>query len=276
MRDNHSDCQQAYTLFHKQFYKCYNECFPRHIVKSNYRNRKKWLTIGLRQSIKHKNILYLTSIKYPTSRNIHKYKEYRNKLNRLLRKSERDHYDTLFMQNKNNLKKSWAIIKEIINKNKSSATSSKFVIDNKITSDNNIIADTFNNFYVNIGPSPAQKITNQQRDPLSYINKHVPETMLLYETNRNEVQNIITLMKEASPGWDNIHAKIIKCTYNLFLDQLTHICNLSLMQGVFPNELKIARVVPLYKADNNMLVNNYRPVSVLPVFSKIYERLVYN
>ncbi len=79
-----------------------------------------------------------------------------------------------------------------------------------------------------------------------------------------------------SPGLDNIHAKIIKCTYNLFLDQLTHICNLSLMQGVFPNELKIARVVPLYKADNNMLVNNYRPVSVLPVFSKILERLMYN
>ena len=63
---------------------------------------------------------------------------------------------------------------------------------------------------------------------------------------------------------------------SLFMDPLTHVLNLSMLQGVVPNELKIARVIPLFKADNNMLISNYRPVSVLPVFSKILERLMYN
>lgn len=273
-----TDCQQSYTLFYELFYKCYDECFPLRIIKNNYHNRKTWLTAGLKQSIKVKNKLYVNSKKHPTIANICCYKKYRNKLNGLLRKAERNHYDEVFTHNKNNLKKSWAIIKEVINKNKNKnkSISSKFVIDNNIISDNNVIAETFNKFYVNIGPSLAKKIPNCHKNPLSYINKHVSESMLLHAVDNNEVQNIITSLKEASPGWDNIHAKIIKCTYNLFLDQLTHILNLSLLQGVFPDQLKIARVIPLYKSDNSMLVNNYRPVSVLPVFSKILERLMYN
>ena len=60
------------------------------------------------------------------------------------------------------------------------------------------------------------------------------------------------------------------------MDPLTHVLNVFMLQGVVPNELKIARVIPLYKADNNMLISNYRPVSVLPVFSNILERLMYN
>ena len=52
--------------------------------------------------------------------------------------------------------------------------------------------------------------------------------------------------------------------------------NLSLNQGLFPNELKLARVIPLYKNDNAMFVTNYRPVSVLTIFSKIFEPIVYN
>ena len=243
---------------------------------SPYDNRKTWLTAGLKQSIKLKNKLYFKSKKYPTSVNIHNYKVYRNKLNSLLRKTERDHYDVLFTQNKNNLKKSWSIIKEVINKKKSTLMSNKFVINNNTTSDNNIISDAFNKFYINIGPTLASKIPYCQKNPLSYIHQNISDSMYLNEVTVNEVKNVIVSLKEASPGWDDIHAKIIKCTYNLFMDPLTHVLNLSMLQGVVPNELKIARVIPLFKADNNMLISNYRPVSVLPVFSKILERLMYN
>ena len=56
----------------------------------------------------------------------------------------------------------------------------------------------------------------------------------------------------------------------------THSVNFSLSQGIFPQELKTAKVIPLYKSGDKKLMNNFRPVSVLPVFSKIYERLMYN
>ena len=83
-------------------------------------------------------------------------------------------------------------------------------------------------------------------------------------------------LKEGSCGWDDISASIIKKTYTSFIQPLTHILNLSIIKGVFPNELKIARVIPLFKSGDTMLFSNYRPVSVLPVFSKILERLMYN
>ena len=63
---------------------------------------------------------------------------------------------------------------------------------------------------------------------------------------------------------------------NLFTDPLLHVCNKSLSCGIFPAELKIGKVVPIYKSGDIMRFINYRPVSILPVLSKVLERLVYN
>ena len=90
------------------------------------------------------------------------------------------------------------------------------------------------------------------------------------------MQTVIQNLKESSPGWDNIAPKIIKMTYEHFILPLTYIIHLSLTNGVFPGDLKIARIIPLYKSKEKHLLNNYRPVSVLPVFSKIIEKIMYN
>jgi hypothetical protein len=68
---------------------------------------------------------------------------------------------------------------------------------------------------------------------------------------------------------------IIKSLYKSFIVPLTHVLNLSITQGVVPNELKIAKIIPLFKHGDSKLMKNYRPISVLPVFSKILEKLVY-
>ena len=57
---------------------------------------------------------------------------------------------------------------------------------------------------------------------------------------------------------------------------MSFICNRSFTAGVFPNEIKVAKVIPLFKKGDNMCISNYRPVSLLSVFSKILERLMYN
>ena len=90
--------------------------------------------------------------------------------------------------------------------------------------------------------------------------------MYVASVTEDEVEKIIKGLKDASPGWDGIHAKIVKSTCHVHLDVLTHEFNLSVCNGVFPCELKLAKVIPLFKSDNCMLINNYRPVSLLPVF----------
>ena len=69
---------------------------------------------------------------------------------------------------------------------------------------------------------------------------------------------------------------VVKGFFNLICTPLTYIINLSLNSGVVPQKIKIARVIPLFKSGDNSLFPNYRPVSVLPVFSKFLERIVYN
>ena len=82
-------------------------------------------------------------------------------------------------------------------------------------------------------------------------------------------------MNNAAPGWDGLSADSVKLVPDDISLPLTHILNLSFQQGVFPNELKTAKVSPLYKANDPMKFNNYRPISLLTIFSKIFEKLMY-
>ena len=102
------------------------------------------------------------------------------------------------------------------------------------------------------------------------------ESFYISPTTELEVGNIIKIFKDNSAGWDDLRPGIIKVVKEYITNPLTHICNLSLSTGVFPHELKIANIVPIYKSGDVMMFSNYRPVSVLPVFSKLVERLLYN
>ena len=90
------------------------------------------------------------------------------------------------------------------------------------------------------------------KDPTSFITENA-YSMFATPVLSDEVKTIIMSINNSSPGWDGINVKIVKQTCDL--DALTHILNLSLVQGVFPNELKIAQVIPLYTGDNNMYSN---------------------
>ena len=94
--------------------------------------------------------------------------------------------------------------------------------------------------------------------------------------SENEIGQLIKSLKDTAAGFDDLNAMCLKISSQFLIKPLTHICNLSLSQGIFPEQLKIANVIPLYKSDDSMLFNNYRPVSVLCVVSKIFEKIMYN
>ena len=167
-------------------------------------------------------------------------------------------------------------MKEVINKRKSTTSCSRFFINNVIITDKKSIANGFNSFFTNIGPSLASEIPSDKRCPPLFMKDRVVNSIVLDEVISDEVNSIIRNLKEGSSGWDGISASVLKTTYTSFIEPLTHVLNISITRGVFPNELKVARVVPLFKSGDPMIFSNYRPVSVLPVFSKILERLMYN
>ena len=245
-------------------------------MKSVYKSRKPWLSNGLIKSIKTKNQLYVKYLRRSTLTNHSLYKQFRNNLNILMRKVEREYYDKELLIHKNNLRKSWEIINEVINKKKKVDLPDKFNIEDVMVTDKLEIALNFNNFYVNIGKNLSNDIPTNSGDPLLYIKTQVPDSIFLESVDEAEIISICKNMKDCSSGWDQILPRVVKSTYQNFMVPITHVMNLSIINGVVPNELKVAKVVPIYKSGDRRLINNYRPVSVLPCFSKILEKLMYN
>ena len=98
------------------------------------------------------------------------------------------------------------------------------------------------------------------------------ESIYLEPVTENEINTLIKALKDTATGFDNMNSMSLKISSETLIKPLTHICNLSLTQGIFPSQLKIANVIPLFKSDDPMLFNNYRPVSVLCVLSKVFEK----
>ena len=85
-----------------------------------------------------------------------------------------------------------------------------------------------------------------------------------------------SLKTNKSPGYDNIHVNVIRNLYNELKTPLMNIFNLSLNTGIFPDRMKVAKVTPIFKKGEKSSISNYRPISVLPCFSKILEQIMYN
>ena len=138
------------------------------------------------------------------------------------------------------------------------------------------IASKFNSFFVNIGPSLASEITPSKNTFLSYLtsNPHIMNESAL--TNEELEKAFSTLQPNKSPGYDDIGLNEIKSVFHIIRNSLTYIFNLSLQTGIFPEKLKIARVLPVFKSEDESILSNYRPISILPCFSKILERIMYN
>ena len=90
------------------------------------------------------------------------------------------------------------------------------------------------------------------------------------------VAQIIKKLKISSPGWDGITVIMLHPIIEYISPPLTNIINKCLNKGIFPNELKIASVTPIFKKGDNMEFTNYRPISVLPVVSKVFDKIIYS
>ena len=270
-----TDAQSATTRFHTRFKQIFESQFPTKTIKMGYKNRKEWLPSGVKRAIERKNKLFLKFKKSPTPENHQIYKTYRNRLNTIIRKADVHHYKELLEMNKNNIRKSWQVIKEIINKNRVRKEQSAFLVNNRLTEDKTQIADGFNKCFVEIGPTLEKKCPTCDESPITWMKGKNGQTLFFIPTDSNEILKIINSLKDSSSGWDDLNLLALKLSWPAISAAFVHIMNLSLEQGVVSLEFKIARVVPLFKADDLEKCSNYRPVSILPIFSKILEKLAY-
>ena len=267
-----NDTETAYEIFHEKLTKAVNDTMPIKKVKINKRKLSKpWITKGLLTSIAHKNSMY-KRLKLTGNKSLEvQYKTFKNKLNNLLRSSEKSYYKSILDKNKNNLSKLWKTINTVINRKKQPHKTVTFKHSNKEIVNNLDIANHFNNYYLNVTKDMCNKIPKTNQDPCKYLGNKVTNSLFLSPTDENEILGIISKLKNSSSSHDGISVKLMKKVKFQILKPLAHIINLSFSQGKIPDSLKIAKVVPIHKKGDCSLFSNYRPISILPAFSKIMK-----
>ena len=272
------DCPQyAFSYFQSTFLEAFNTNFPLETVDVNYKNNHTWITKSLAKSIKTKNELYYAYIADPTEINNSKYKSYKNKLNTILRNQQRKFYSDQLELHRSNPLKSWKIMKQVLGKQSKSITNQPcFNIKGKTVNDASIIANSFNDYFVSVGPTLADKIEiSDLSDPLSNV-QMINDSITIPYVNESEIISVIKSLKNSSAGYDGIPASIAKQLINSYIKPLSYLINKSISGGIFPTELKLAKVIPVFKSGPSTEISNYRPISVLSFFSKIFEKVLYN
>ena len=142
--------------------------------------------------------------------------------------------------------------------------------ENRIISDKNAIIEEFNTFLTNMAPKIPEisKTFDQYFSPVDTQINHHDLTLKEFETAYK------SLKRNKASGIDDINSNIVTDSFEELKNPLFHIFRASLREGVFPDKMKTAKVSPIFKRGNNLQTENYRPVSVLPLFSKIFEKIM--
>ena len=157
-----------------------------------------------------------------------------------------------------------------------SSTEFKKDTDERIT-DKREIVNRFNEYFVNVEANLAKKITaNTNLSFKSYLKGNYMDSMLLTPVCEQEIKKELeNLDSSKSCGHDNIMPKVVKQLATELSEPLSHIINLTFSTGKLPVDFKTSIVIPVYKSGDSCEFNNYRPISLLPCFSKILEKMMY-
>ena len=205
------------------------------------------------------------------------FKTARNKVNIELRSAKKDYYSSKIAGQKINPKKAWKSINNLLGRqNKPTVVNELNVGEQNLTSPEDI-AEGFNEYFSNIGPDLASKIDYSNSNFETYVKIAQSEFAAFQPVTVSHVSHLLHgLSNNKATGIDKISSKIIKLAAPVISDSLTLIFNQAITLSSFPDEWKVARVMPLYKNGQRSIPGNYRPISVLPAISKIMERILYD
>jgi hypothetical protein len=173
----------------------------------------------------------------------------------------------------------WNSISEILNRTRNQTHGIKFIIDDGKLVDNEFaIANKFNEFFIGIGPKMRKNMKNiNDVSYQNYLSRNILTSFSFSLVDDDIMMKTIKKINtKSSTGHDGISTKLLKFLYPVLYKPLIIIINQSLLTGIFPEKLKTAKVIPLFKSGDKAQMNNYRPISLLPAISKLIEKVVYD
>ena len=201
---------------------------------------------------------------------------YKNTLRRLITQAKNIYFSTQFEKNRGDGKKTWQTIDNALHRKNPTSTPDAIVIDGALSTNTTEMAESFNNYFSNVcKPNEADE---PNLPPHTTYLKNLSNTVFKFEqiNNATVVQYINKLKSSHSCGHDSISSYMLKYIAKDVSPCLTLIINQTLSTGIFPKKLKTAKVIPIFKREEETLIKNYRPISILPVMSKIVEYVMHS
>ena len=254
-----------------------------------------WITSGIIASVHTKTHLYKKWKKTCTDSNplgcyelYNQYKDYRKILCKLIKSAKKSYYSKKFTNAAGNIKKTWGLINELRGKSKSNIKSS-FIVDGNLVTDRRQIADGFNAFFSSIAQKMNTKVASStlrnvdqpnttNQDYTRFLSgPKIPRnvnSIFIHHCNNLEILEIIKELDNNKAS--NMNISVLKSCSVLLVRHLVSFFNSFLDSGIFPLILKRGQITPIFKKGDPRHFDNYRPVSTLPIFGKILEKVIYN
>merc|ERR1712240_460962 len=274
-----TDTNSSLNTFSTNYLALFDKYFPYVRMSKKSFKDKPYITSGIKVSIRRRNKLFKKYKNQPNDVNQAAWRRLKNKITELIKRSEQLYYKKLLSGHTNCSKSLWNTFGKILN--------SKKIKHNKVGAQNSngimqtepqTISETFNKFFSEIGEKLAQNIPNENNSKFKdYLGPSVNHSMYLFNTNTVEILKIIKSLKNTnSTGYDDFTTKFVKLSASLIAPALVKIFNLAISTGIYPDSLKIAKVIPVFKKGDQTSVNNYRPISILSPIYKIFEKILYS
>ena len=235
-----------------------------------------WINSEIKTLMLERDRLKRIAVISKKSSNWNFFRAARNKTNSAIRISKSNYYKSLLEVNSNNPKDTWKIINQLLGRSSGHNTVNEIKTATTTLNKPSEICNAFNNFFSEIGPRLAAQINQGTADFRDFL-KPV-ETEFSFQEVRPA--GVLHLLQHLSPakatGLDGIPPKLLIAAAEVITYPLTFLFNLIITSGIFPDDWKSARVSPLFKKGKQNDLDNYRPISILPAISKVFERLMYD
>jgi Notch-like protein len=245
----------------------------------------KWITSGIMNSCKKKKDLYLL-VKSNNDENLKNYYlRYCKILANIIKTAKKLYFKNKITHAHNKVKVTWNIIKSNVGKNNNGMVIDNMDVNNKVSS-SKINAEKFNDYFIKMAVNISEKIKNKNKLNTNNTNYSPFNLAQFYNLKYNNIKlhntstgEILKIIKnfawKNSQGFDEIPLKLLKISAPFIASPLCYIINKSLSAGIFPDRMKYSIIVPLHKKGDTKNVANFRPISLLLSFSKIFEKVVY-
>ena len=280
LSDSSASINDLYKKFHGDTTNFIDNHVPKKKVTRKYLKlrSKPWINTYIQKLMGHRDKLFQNMNKDPTPSNKYLYKKFRNRVVAEIRSGKVTYFKNYFEQNKTNMKMLWSGIKSIVNvKSKNQFSRLSHLTNNGMRVDDPVkMANIFNQYFVNVGSNLDNTIPRTRKSPIDYLKNRNGSSMFLAPVTTQEIDVIIqSLNTKKSIGPYSIPVFLLKILSNHISEPLSYLVNLSFQTGIFPDYLKVANVNPIHKKEASDNPSNYRPISILSVSSKIFEKLMY-